>query len=73
MFDKMTFGERLKYIRKRRRMSQDDLAERIGVSRQIIYQYEADMTDPRLFTFMCIADALNVSLDFLARGDLSEI
>lgn len=69
----MTFGERLKYIRKIRRMSQDDLAEKTGVSRQIIHQYEADITDPRLFIFMCLADALNVSLDFLARGDLSEI
>ena len=73
MFDKMTFGERLRYIRRRRKMSQDDLAAQIGVSREIIYKYEHDMADPRLLIFMCIADALGVTMDFLVRGDLSEI
>lgn len=73
MFDKMTFGERLRYIRRRRKMSQDDLAAQVGVSREIIYKYEHDMADPRLLIFMCIADALGVTMDFLVRGDLSEI
>lgn len=73
MFDKMTFGERLRYIRRRRKMSQDDLAAQVGVSRETIYKYEHDMADPRLPTFVCIADALGVTMDFLVRGDLSEI
>jgi transcriptional regulator with XRE-family HTH domain len=73
MFDEMTFGERLRYIRKKRRITQDKLAKKIGVSRQTVFEYEANMMEPRWFTFMCIADALGVSMDFLARGDLSEI
>lgn len=73
MFDKMTFGERLRYIRRRRKMSQDNLAAQVGVSREAIYKYEHDMADPRLLIFVCIADALGVTMDFLVRGDLSEI
>lgn len=69
----MTFGERLRYIRKKRKISQDELASQIGVSRQAVFEYEANMMEPRWFTFMRIADALGVSMDFLARGDLSEI
>ena len=64
----MTLGKRIAWLRRRRRLSQGQLAEIVGVSRQIIYQYENDMTDPRLFTASCIADALGVSLDYLARG-----
>jgi DNA-binding XRE family transcriptional regulator len=54
-------------------MSQDDLAAQVGVSRETIYKYEHDMADPRLLIFVCIADALGVTMDFLVRGDLSEI
>ena len=69
----MTFGKRLAYIRKKRKMSQDDLAEKVGISRQILHKYEADISDPRLFVFVCLADALGVSLEYLARGGDDEI
>jgi transcriptional regulator with XRE-family HTH domain len=73
VFSNMTLGERIRYIRKRRRFSQDKLAELIGVTRQAVYEYETNKIEPRWFTFMCIADALKVSMEFLARGDLREI
>lgn len=73
MFDNMTFGERLRYIRRKRKIKQKDLANQIGVSRDAMYKYEHDIFEPRLIIFMCIADALGVTMDFLVRGDLSEI
>ena len=68
----MTLGERIKYLRNLQGITQGQLADTLGVSRQIIYQYEHDETDPGLFIFTCMADALGVSLDYLARGEANE-
>lgn len=36
----MKFGENLKYLRKSKKMSQEDLAEKVGVSRQSVSKWE---------------------------------
>jgi transcriptional regulator with XRE-family HTH domain len=65
----MTLGERIKYRREKLGLTQMQLAEAAGLSRCLIYRYEADLHDPSLFNATCIADALGVSLDYLARGE----
>lgn len=65
----MTLGERIADTRKKRGLSQDELAKIVGVSRQMMHQYETDVSDPRLFIFCCICDALKVPLEYLARGN----
>ena len=65
----MTFGERIISLRKAKGISQEQLAEKIGVSRQIVHQYEQNETDPRLLIATCMADVLEVSLDYLAKGE----
>lgn len=42
----MTFGDKLKQIRKQAGMSQEQLAEKIGVSRQAVTKWEADAGIP---------------------------
>jgi transcriptional regulator with XRE-family HTH domain len=49
-------------------MTQKQLAEMCGVSLTTISLYEHDKQDPSLFNATCIADALGVSLDWLAKG-----
>lgn len=43
----MTFGEELKKSREEKKLSQEDLAEQIGVSRQAISKWESDQSIPR--------------------------
>ena len=65
----MTFGERIVVLRKARKITQEELAEKIGVSRNMLCKYENDLAEPRLITFICLASVLDVSLDYLARGE----
>lgn len=63
-----TFGERLFWLRFKKHWTQAQLAERVGVSISRISEYEQNRTEPRLFTAVCLADVLGVSLDYLATG-----
>ena len=64
----MTLGERIVALRKELGITQGELAEQVGVCRQTICHYENDHRDPGLFEAACIADALGVSIDYLAKG-----
>lgn len=61
----MTFGQRLKKLRTERKISATQLAKKIGITSQTIYQWEWDIAEPRLSFLVWIADALDVSLDEL--------
>jgi transcriptional regulator with XRE-family HTH domain len=61
-----TFGERLRMVRKKRGLTEDELAERTGMTRTSISYYETGKQWPSLFNAVCIADVLGVSLDWLA-------
>ena len=41
------------------------LAKKLGIQVQIIYQWEAGISEPRCWLLIALADALNVSLDEL--------
>lgn len=61
----MLFGERLLSTRKKRKMSQDELAKAIGVHAPVIGRYERGEVKPSIETATKIAEALGVSLDYL--------
>lgn len=56
----MNWGERLKAVRKEKKMSQRELGERLGVSQQTIAQYEKAQSMPKSSTVDRLADALDV-------------
>ena len=58
-------GERLKKLRKERKITQDDLAELIGVQKTAVSQYETNKNDPSDKIKVNIAKHLNISLDYL--------
>lgn len=63
-----TFGERLRDLRLSKEMTQDDLAEAFGISKQAISQYERGIRFPK--DYEQIADFFNVDLDYLmGRSD----
>ena len=62
----MTFGERVRTLRKKRKMSQNALATLSGLSPRTIFGYEAGTTFPRTQTQLFkLADVLNVSVEEL--------
>lgn len=61
----MLFGERLLQARKDKKVSQDELAKKLGVHGPIIGRYERGEVKPSIDVATKIADALGVSLDYL--------
>lgn len=62
------FSEQLKRLRKEKKLSQDDLAEQLFISRQSISKYENGESTPDLDNLAKIANILEVSLDELVLG-----
>ena len=61
----MSFAENLKNIRKKRNITQEQLADMLAVSRQAISKWESEMGYPETEKLLLMAKELNVSLDYL--------
>lgn len=61
------FGENLIELRKFNNMSQEELAEKIGVSRQTLSKYETSESLPDIEKCMAIAEVFGVTLDDLVN------
>lgn len=64
-------GEKLYQLRRSRGLSQEQLAERIGVSRQTISKWEGGLSTPDLEKLIALADCFAVSLDSLVREEVA--
>jgi len=61
----MSLGARITELRKKIKISQNELGKRVGTSGDIIGRYERDEVKPSIEVASKIADALEVSLDYL--------
>ena len=61
----MSFAENLKTIRKKRNITQEQLADILGVSRQAVSKWESEGGYPETDTLLLLAKEMNVSLDYL--------
>ncbi|MBE6040801.1 MAG: helix-turn-helix domain-containing protein [Clostridiales bacterium] len=66
------FKDNLAALRRLRQMTQEDIAEKLGVSRQSVAKWEAGETVPDLDKCRMIADIFDVSLDDLANYESEE-
>lgn len=66
-------GSRIKAVRISRGMSQADLAVEASVSLSLISNIERGKTGMQLETFVKVAEALQVSADYLLRPDVPEV
>ena len=57
----MSFGNNLQNIRKKNNLSQEDLAEMLGVSRQAVSKWELDEGYPEVDKLLLISEKLSVS------------
>ena len=66
----MELGKRLKEYRNQLGMTQDDLAEKLYVTRQTISSWENDKSYPDIHSLLMLGEVFNVSLDALVKGDI---
>lgn len=69
----MKFGDNLKQIRKSKNISQEDLAERLGVSRQSVSKWETGENYPSMFNIMCLCDIFRCKINNLVHESMSDI
>ncbi len=69
----MTIGEHILILRKKHNLSQSALGKKVDTSGDIIGRYERDIMMPSIEVIMKIADALNVSIDFLVGKTTLEL
>ena len=68
---KMNLGEKIKECRKQAGFSQEQLAERINVSRQAITKWETNKGIPDIANLIAISDEFGLSLDELIKDDVA--
>ena len=66
------FYQRIKELRKENNMSQEELANKLDVSRQSVSKWESGLSMPDLDNVIKISDMFNVSIDFLLKDSKSE-
>lgn len=69
----MEIGKQIKKYRTEMKLSQDELAEKIFVSRQTISNWENNKNYPDVKSLLLLSSLFSVSLDILIKGDLDEM
>lgn len=64
-----SFGQKMQMARIAKKITQTDLAERVGVSRRSIFDYENNNATPRKKTMQKIAAELGVTVTYLTTPD----
>ena len=67
------FSENLKKIRKEHNLSQEQLADEIGVSRQAISKWESAVAYPEMDKIITLCDKFNLNIDDLLHRDIREV
>ena len=66
----MSIGSKLAQARRAVNLTQEQLAERLGVTRQAVSRWESDAAYPETDKIIRMAKLLNVSCDYLLRDDI---
>ena len=66
----MTMGEKLIQLRKRECWTQDDLAEKLDVSRQSVSKWEGDLAAPAIDKLLELSRLYGVSTDYLLKDEM---
>lgn len=61
----MTLGKKIQKLRKEKNWTQEELAERLGVSSQAVSKWETDISSPDILLLKPLAEAMGISVDYL--------
>ena len=68
--DEMELGKQIKMHRQEAELSQEELANRVYVSRQTILNWENDKSYPDVNSLVLLSEIFQISLDKLIKGDI---
>ena len=68
----MRFEEKIVELRKAKGLSQEELAEQLGVSRQAVSRWELGQTLPDIPNLMQLCELFDVSADYLVKDTVTE-
>ena len=72
MFDQKIFGEKLRNHRKNLKMSQEEVADKIGISPQAVSKWENGDCLPDCYNLKLLSEIYNISLDVLLETETSK-
>lgn len=64
----MTLSDRLQQLRKSHNLSQEQLAEKLDISRQAISKWESSQANPDINHILKLSEIYNVSTDYILTG-----
>ena len=64
----MTIADRIQTLRKSKGMSQEQLADAAGVSRQAVSKWESEQSIPDLDKIVVLSEIFDVTTDYLLKG-----
>ena len=64
----MNIADRIQYLRKQRGLSQEELADMVGVSRQSVSKWESEQSIPDLEKIITMSDFFEVTTDYILKG-----
>ena len=71
--DFMELGNHIKHYRNEKCLSQDELAERVYVTRQTISNWENNKNYPDINSIVLLSEVFEISIDNLIKGDLEQM
>lgn len=66
----MILADKIVELRKREGLSQEELAQRVGVSRQSVSKWESAQSTPDMNRILALSELFGVSTDYLLRDDI---
>ncbi|MCI8508438.1 MAG: helix-turn-helix transcriptional regulator [Lachnospiraceae bacterium] len=64
----MNMADRIQYLRKAKGISQEELADKVGVSRQAVSKWESEQSTPDLEKVIIMSDFFGVTTDYILKG-----
>lgn len=64
----MNLADRIQILRKSKGISQEELADKIGVSRQAVSKWESEQSTPDIEKLILMSDYFEVTMDYLLKG-----
>ena len=68
----MTIGNRITTLRKSLQLSQEEMADKLGVSRQAVSKWETDASAPDAFNLIALSELLNTSVEYIVTGKTND-
>lgn len=64
----MNIADRIQYLRKQKGYSQEELADKVGVSRQAVSKWESEQSTPDLEKVIAMSELFEVTTDYILKG-----